>query len=159
MRYAIAQEKIQEVAREDGWGKGSPMWYKAELADDYDFYARQRSGIKNIGIEGCLIGCLTSIMGAATGAILGAILIKGDRLIGAGAGLLTGGLAISIPYYFKLWREEGFIEKIRDEYTRRKKRRSKITEAQKRSTYGGLIASESNRFDFMTRGAYKWPKQ
>lgn len=170
IRYAIASEKIREVARAEGWGVGSPISYQAELADDYAHYAVNRSGLKNVGWNGCAYGCLASLIGGISGASVGAVFIaNGDEhglmtkvLFKAGAGIggfIGGGFFSGALAFTKTYINEKTIENIIDERNKRRKERGieGIKESQRKSAYGGLVASESDRFDAMTGNRFPKP--
>ncbi len=167
IRYAIASQRIREVARNQGWGAGSPMSYQLELADDYEHYALSRSGLKNGGWSGLATGCLASMIGAVGGAVFGAIFIaNGDEnglvaktlyKMGAGiGGFVIGGLLAGSASFARLYIDEKTIHNIVNEREKRRKERGydSVTESQTKRAYGGLIASESDRFDVMTENRF-----
>ncbi len=160
MKYAVALERAREVARDQRWGRGSSLYYQSELADDFRHYARSKSGLEHIpGFQTFIQGCLYSLGGALTGAAFGAIFMgNGDetglvtktfyKLGGGIGGFFSGWALIDIPY-FTFWNIRGkTIEHIIHERTKRVKERGrKISLAQRKSAWRGLIRSESDRIN------------
>ncbi len=163
IKYAVASSRNDEVALNEGWGAGSSLVHRMEVSEGMGEDAIRRSGLKNIGLGGLVVGCLYALAGAGVGAIAGVIFLgNGDdtglalkvlyKIGGLVGGFVGGGtLAGLIPYY-RLSVNERIVSNLIKERERRKEEWKRgreerglsisISEGQRRSARGSLITQQ-----------------
>jgi hypothetical protein len=166
IKYVVARERIDEVAKEAGWGKGvSLSSYHAELSDDKTHYAENRSGLQGVdGFSSCAVGCFYSVAGAFVGAAVGVNAIANEydegligiylaKAAGAVLGFVGGGIATWVIHSARAGVRGKIIDNIIEERELRRGMRGiiGISRSQYRRANCGLVASESDRFDRMIR--------